>query len=150
MKAREVKKLKPDGPLTDNMRRVIGVRVDELYSFVPRALNPDEVEAAHDMRIAAKRLRYLLELSAPIFGAGAGRAAKQVKGLQDVLGEVHDADELMEVANARGLAALAADTAARRVDLHESFTREWRSLQEHDFRGRLEAALRADPPREQR
>jgi hypothetical protein len=95
MKARKVKGLDPDGPLVDNMRRVILVRVDELHGFIPAALDPAKVEELHDMRIAAKRLRYLLELSAPLFGAPAKKAAKTVKGLQDILGEIHDCDELM-------------------------------------------------------
>jgi hypothetical protein len=95
VKARKVKDLDPDGPLAENMARVIAVRLDELYSFIPAALDPAEVEQLHDMRIAAKRLRYLLELAEPLFGAGARPAAKVVKGLQDLLGEIHDCDELM-------------------------------------------------------
>jgi hypothetical protein len=95
VKARTVKGLDPDGPLAENMTRVIAVRLDELYSFIPAALDPAEVQQLHDMRIAAKRLRYLLELSEPLFGVDAKRAAKVVKGLQDLLGEIHDCDELM-------------------------------------------------------
>jgi len=95
MKARRVKGLDADGPLIDNMRRVIVVRVDELFDFIPDALDPEKVEQLHDMRIAAKRLRYLLELSEPLFGAPAKKVAKTVKGLQDILGEIHDCDELM-------------------------------------------------------
>ena len=63
------------------------------------------------MRIAAKRLRYLLELSTPLFGAPAKRAAKVVKGLQDVLGEIHDCDELMPLVD-RHVAGLRAEDAA--------------------------------------
>ncbi len=150
MKARKVKGLDPDGPLVDNMRRVILVRLDELYGFEDKARDPANVEELHDMRIAAKRLRYLLELSGPLFGAEAKRSAKVVKSLQDVLGEIHDCDELLEVAHARGLDPLAAHTHGRRARLHESFTREWDSLEEDGFRDRLEAALRADVPREEK
>ena len=110
MKARKVKGLDADGPLVDNMRRVIVVRVDELFGFVPAALDPERVEESHDMRIAAKRLRYLLELSEPLFGAAAKDAAKAVKGLQDLLGEVHDCDELMPLVE-RHLAGLRAEDA---------------------------------------
>ncbi len=46
----------------------------------------------HDLRIAAKRLRYLLELFGGLFGPYAGTAAKRMKELQDVLGELHDCD----------------------------------------------------------
>jgi hypothetical protein len=50
------------------------------------------MRALHDMRIAAKRLRYLLELFAPLFGPYAVTAAKRVKDLQDLIGEIHDCD----------------------------------------------------------
>jgi hypothetical protein len=92
VKARKVKRLDPAGTLADNAERIVRVRVDELYDFVPRALDPHEVEALHDMRIAAKRLRYLLEVTGPCFGPDAGWAAKQAKALQDILGEIHDCD----------------------------------------------------------
>jgi hypothetical protein len=95
VKARKVKGLEPDGPLVDNMRRVILVRLDELYSFVPAALDPAEVERSHDMRIAAKRLRYVLELCEPLFGKTAKNGAKVAKNLQGLLGEIHDCDELL-------------------------------------------------------
>jgi hypothetical protein len=113
VKARRVKGLDPDGPLVDNMRRVILVRLDELYGFIPAALDPDEVEYLHDMRIAAKRLRYLLELSEPLFGKAAKRGAKVAKDLQGLLGDIHDCDELLpllgrHVDRLRGEDALAA------------------------------------------
>jgi hypothetical protein len=112
MKARKVKKLDPDTPVADNMRRVIVVRVDELCGFIPDALDPAKVEELHDMRIAAKRLRYLLELSEPLFGQPAKKAAKVVKGLQDLLGEIHDCDELMPLVDAHVAALRAEDAAA--------------------------------------
>jgi hypothetical protein len=112
MKARKVKGLDPDGRLVDNMRRVIVVRVDELHGFIPAALDPANVEELHDMRIAAKRLRYLLELSEPLFGAAAKKAAKTVKGLQDILGEIHDCDELMPLVDSRVAGLRAEDAGA--------------------------------------
>jgi hypothetical protein len=92
VKARRVKDVDPDGPLADNVQRIIAVRLDELCSFMPRAEDPGKVRALHDMRIAAKRLRYLLELFAPLFGPYAVTAGKKVKDLQDLLGEIHDCD----------------------------------------------------------
>jgi CHAD domain-containing protein len=94
MKARRVKKLDPDGAFRANAERMAAVRIDELWSFGPRALDPLEQEAAHDMRIAAKRLRYLLEISEPCFGAPAKQGAKVARELQDLLGEIHDCDVL--------------------------------------------------------
>ena len=93
MKARKVKGLDPDGPLPENARRIIDVRAREVHSFAAAVLDPRNVEALHDMRIAAKRLRYVLELTTPVFGEPAAVAAKRAKRLQDVLGEIHDCDE---------------------------------------------------------
>jgi CHAD domain len=95
MKARKVKGLDPDAPFGENVRRIVEVRVDELYSFSPAVFDPAEVEALHDMRIAAKRVRYILEVAEPAFGRVAARGAKEAKSLQTVLGDIHDCDEML-------------------------------------------------------
>jgi CHAD domain-containing protein/CYTH domain-containing protein len=65
----------------------------ELGARLASATSPQHVEEAHEARIAAKRVRYLLE---PVADAvdGAAAAVKQIKRLQDVLGEMHDLDVL--------------------------------------------------------
>lgn len=92
MKARKVKGLDPVTPLADNAERIIRTRLDEVCSFMPRAADPAEVVALHDMRIAAKRLRYILEITHPCFGPYTKTAVKLTKDLQDLLGEIHDCD----------------------------------------------------------
>jgi hypothetical protein len=92
VKARKVTDVDPDGAAADEVARIVAVRLDELCSFMPAARDPAAVHTAHDMRIAAKRLRYVLELFAPAFGPYAADAAKQAKKLQDLLGEIHDCD----------------------------------------------------------
>jgi hypothetical protein len=92
VKARKVKGVDPDGAAAGELAKIVVVRLDELCAFMPAARDPAAVHTLHDMRIAAKRLRYLLELAAPTFGAYAADAAKQTKKLQDVLGEIHDCD----------------------------------------------------------
>jgi hypothetical protein len=92
MKARRVKGLDPEGPLADNLERIVRVRLDELYGFVPAALDPERTDTLHDLRIAAKRLRYILEVAEPCFGPYADKARKRAKELQDLLGEIHDCD----------------------------------------------------------
>jgi CHAD domain len=92
VKARPVKGLEPAGTLADNAERIVRTRLDELCSFMPRAADPAEVTALHDMRIAAKRLRYVLEITHPCFGVYAREGVRMAKDLQDLLGEIHDCD----------------------------------------------------------
>ena len=95
MKARKVKGLDCDATLAENAQRIVAVRFDELFSFAPRATDDEDVEALHDMRIAAKRLRYVLEVTEDCFGPFGRDMRTRAKELQDVLGEIHDCDVLL-------------------------------------------------------
>jgi hypothetical protein len=95
MKARKVKGVDPRAPLADTAARIISVRLDELYDLAPGAMDDADPRALHDMRIAAKRLRYLLELTAPCFGAYAAKAARRARELQELGGDVHDCDVML-------------------------------------------------------
>jgi hypothetical protein len=94
VKARRVKGLELEAPLLDNARRIIATRVAELRSFAPGALDGEE-DVQHDMRIAAKRLRYVLEITGFCFGESAETARKGARELQDVLGDLHDCDVML-------------------------------------------------------
>ena len=111
VKARPVKKLDPVGPLKENAARMVLVRLDELRSLAPDALEPDASGEQHDLRIAAKRLRYVLETTGFCFGAPAREARKRARDLQSLLGELHDSD-LMLPRIERHLAELRASDAA--------------------------------------
>ena len=47
------------------------------------------------MRIAAKRLRYVLETTRPAFGRPATDGVRAARRLQDLLGEIHDCDVML-------------------------------------------------------
>ena len=95
MKARKVKGLDPDGGFAENARRIVEVRLEELASLGSQALDPLAVAELHDTRIAAKRLRYVLELATPALGRPASNGARVARGLQDLLGEIHDCDVML-------------------------------------------------------
>jgi hypothetical protein len=95
MKAKRVKGLDPRTTLAENAARIVLVRIGELRSFAEGALNPDRSEDQHDMRIAAKRLRYVLEATGFCFGRSGTAARRRAKELQDLLGEIHDADVML-------------------------------------------------------
>ncbi len=58
-------------------------------------LDPARVTELHDMRIAAKRLRYVLEITGHCFGEIGDEAESFAKDLQGLLGEIHDCDVLI-------------------------------------------------------
>lgn len=95
MKAKPVKKLDPEAPLVENAARIVRVRLDELRSFIPAALDPDRATEQHDLRIAAKRLRYVLEATEFCFGRPAETARRRARDIQEVLGDLHDCDVML-------------------------------------------------------
>ena len=95
MKARRVKKLEPRESLAENAARIVVVRLDEMRSLAPKALRPECVKQQHDMRIAAKRLRYVLEATELCFGRTGEVARRRARELQGVLGELHDCDVML-------------------------------------------------------
>lgn len=111
MKARRVKKLDSGAPLADNAARIIRVRLDEMLSFAPAALDSERIADQHDMRIAAKRLRYILETTEFCFGTPAHTARRRARDLQDLLGQLHDCDVMLPRVEAH-LAELRAEDAA--------------------------------------
>ena len=160
MKARKVK-VDPDAPLGESLLAILAVRLDELYSF-----DAGEADQLHDLRIAAKRVRYILEAAEPVFGEPAARGVKTMKQVQDLLGDINDCDELLPLVDHhtqrlrdedaaaatageqlpnrrkyRGLEALRAHTVAERERLYARFARKWAKLERDDFRGQLERDL---------
>jgi CHAD domain-containing protein len=144
VKARKVKGLDPEGSLADNAARIVAVRLAELRSFSPRVLDPDEIEALHDMRIAAKRLRYVLELTKPALGPSADGGARTAKKLQELLGKIHDCDVMLPRVRDHEVVEVAAHLAARRETLHAQFRRDWRRLESRGFAEELLEGL--SPP----
>ena len=75
-----------------NARRILRVRIEEVYAYDGLVADPANVTELHDMRIAFKRLRYLLEIFGIAFDTDLAPFLDEVRGLQDLLGEIHDRD----------------------------------------------------------
>jgi CHAD domain-containing protein len=95
VKARKVKGLRPDESMRSNAARIVATRVGELCGLAAEALDPGAGVAQHDMRIAAKRLRYVLDVAEGCLGDTAVEARKAAKELQSVLGDIHDCDGML-------------------------------------------------------
>jgi CHAD domain-containing protein len=137
VKARKVEALAPTEPLRSNAVRIVLTRLEELRSFAPAALEPSATATQHDMRIAAKRLRYVLEIVGPCFGAEAKAARDVAKRLQSVLGDIHDCDVMLP--RTAGIESLQDLLRTRRELLYRQFTELWRD--EADTWTALERAL---------
>jgi hypothetical protein len=169
MKARKVKGLEPDLPLADAAELIVRTRLGELCRLAARAQEPEQVVDLHDTRIAAKRLRYVLEITSGCFGPYAETATKRARDIQDLLGEIHDADEMLpwladvrgrlrdrdaahlvgvglegdppSIGAYRGLERLHVELYARRAKLFGDWKEMWLELQRQGFRARLEHAI---------
>jgi CHAD domain-containing protein len=105
--------------------------------------DPRDAEALHDLRIAAKRLRYVLEAAAPALGPAALDGAKAARELQTVLGDLHDTDVLLPRVAAHRRALRAEDVAAVRAGGDTPNAARYRGVQAVDTRLRARrAALR--------
>lgn len=70
----------------------IGRQISLVLSFAPWVLHPDAIAEHHAMRIAAKKLRYTMEVYAPLYRLGLRKPIGRVAQLQEMLGNLHDCD----------------------------------------------------------
>jgi CHAD domain-containing protein len=141
MKARRIKGLDPSAALVENAASIIRVRTEEVRSFADAAARPDDSESQHDMRIAAKRLRYLLELTGFCFGPASQRAGRRAKELQSVLGDLHDCDVMLPRAKELEIRSLVVHLQGRRRLLFERFTQLWEAIEAEETWDDLERAI---------
>jgi CHAD domain-containing protein len=139
MKARTVEGLDPRTPLRPNAARIVRTRLDELRGFADEALAADASAAQHNMRIAAKRLRYVLEIVGPCIGGEARAARDAAKQLQSVLGDLHDCDLMLPKVEQIGSAA--ALLRERRERLFHEFAELWQAEASKGTWATLERAL---------
>src|SRR4249919_224695 len=83
----------PGEPYAHAAARIVRVRADELFAHAEGVLDTSDIERVHDMRVATRRLRAVLEIFAPCFPRDLHRdVLRDVKELADALGERRDPD----------------------------------------------------------
>lgn len=107
-------------------RQAIGERAATLSELLPLAVREDDLPAQHQLRIAVKKMRYRLEIIAPLLTGGYEELHGALKGYQDVLGKLHDIDVFSgmvreRVADGTGRQALLRAMADRRSRLYGTF-----------------------------
>jgi CHAD domain-containing protein len=151
MKARDLGTLDPEIGLAQAARRIIAVRTDEVYALAAGALGGKDAVALHDMRIAAKRLRYVLELIGFPIGEVAAEAERRMRELQTLIGDIHDCDVLLErlahraESQSRGMRRLGDHLRRRRRSLFGEFVALFAAIEASGLRERILAATSCSP-----
>jgi len=67
-------------------------RLETFLGFETWVSHPEAVAEHHATRIAAKKLRYTMELFGPVYRLGLKKPIGRVKKIQEILGDIHDCD----------------------------------------------------------
>ncbi|MCZ2849512.1 CYTH and CHAD domain-containing protein [Modestobacter sp. VKM Ac-2978] len=95
-------------PAEEVLREVVDRAGRRLRRSVGAAQDTDEAEALHDVRKAAKRLRYTSEAAVSVLGAPVAELVSTLKGVQEVLGDRQDTFVTRPLCAQLGRAAFAA------------------------------------------
>jgi CHAD domain-containing protein len=152
-KAHDIPGLHAELPYREAAARTVDVRARELFQHAEGVLDVSDIERVHDMRVATRRLRAVLEIYEPCFPRKRFRCVlRDVKALADALGERRDPDvhlgQLEELAAAvkpadrPGVEAFAERVRNEQASGNEALAAALADVEENDLRGRL-AALSA-------
>jgi CHAD domain-containing protein len=153
--------VEPDEAYRTAGARIVRVRARELFEHAEGVLDTKDIERVHDMRVASRRLRAVLEIFAPCFPASEYKGVlRDVKQLADALGERRDPDVHIDAlrafartltpANRHGVNALIAEQQVRQARGNEILAAELQRIEDRGLHGRLVAlADAADPPDEE-
>lgn len=169
-KAHKISGVKPLCSYRENARIILPQKVEEVYTWEPFIRDAARHEELHNMRISIKRLRYTMELFRVAYGSPK-RDSREVTvvedkrfveflgiivDLQEILGDIHDADVVLEVLTdymhlsergtaAPGIAQLIAQMKEARDADYEKFLETWEQLSTADFKRKLLSFLVAEP-----
>jgi CHAD domain-containing protein len=138
-------------------REAVAVRAGEVFEHAAGVLDTDDIDRVHDMRVATRRLRAVLEVFAPAFDKAEHKAAlKDVKALADALGARRDPDvqlaALAEMADKlpgpdqAGIEAFAARVRAEQAVGNRILAAALKTMEDDDLRGRLDRLVASAAP----
>jgi CHAD domain-containing protein len=147
-RAREVEGIEPDARFREAAAAALEVRAEEVFEWRVAVLDTADIERVHDMRVATRRLRAVMEVFAPCFPKKRHRKAlKEVKWLADVLGERRDPDVAIEAldkvagelspADRPGLEGMIEELHAEQAHANARLAHAMAELDEGDLRERL-------------
>jgi CHAD domain-containing protein len=104
-KAKPVSGLHPRSPTGKNARIIARARLEEMYTWARYADKSHRVQELHDLRIAAKRLRYSLEVFEEFLPRECQAIVQELAQLQEELGLLHDSDVIIALLRLQGSGA---------------------------------------------
>ncbi len=134
----------------------ISFRLEDMLAYETYVTQPERMEELHAMRIAAKRLRYTMEVFEPLYHGDLKQPLKTVRKIQTMLGDIHDCDVWVEhlpqflgeertrtieyYGHARplnrlrtGILHLQQERQEHRMELYHEFVEFWQQTQEQNF-----------------
>jgi CHAD domain-containing protein len=151
----------------------ISVQLEEMLAYESYVYQPEHVTELHAMRIAAKRLRYTMEVFAPLYPDELKEPLRTVRDVQEIIGDIHDCDvwvqylpQFLEEERARtleyfgharsfrrlvaGILYLQQDRQQHRASRYQEFVKFWQRTQKQgvweNLRHTLQAALPGEQP----
>jgi CHAD domain-containing protein len=156
-KARDIPGLNAGLSYREAAALTVAVRAQELFEQAEGVLDTSDIERVHDMRVASRRLRAVLEIYEPCFPRKALRdVLTDIKALADALGERRDPDvhlaqleefaEAVKAADRPGVEAFAQRVRAEQGAGNEALAATLGELEDTDLRGRLAALANTAAP----
>jgi CHAD domain-containing protein len=138
----------PEEPYGRAAARIVRVRTQELFDHAEGVLDTSDIERVHDMRVASRRLRAVLEIFAPCFPRAPFKSVlTDVKALADALGERRDPDVHIDAMDAfakkvtatqrPGVERLLERQRERQAEGNEILAAELERVERRDLHGRL-------------
>ncbi len=130
-------------------QNVVGNSLEEFCDLSGNIYEPFVDKPLHELRIAAKRLRYAVELYTACWGAPIVPFADGIAEIQGFLGEIHDADVWLESLSARLRKAdenvaniwLLSEFVEKRTKNYRAALNLWSEWQKNDFINKMRAVI---------
>jgi len=156
----------PDRRVYRRTRKGILKRLNAFEAYAPYVARPECIKELHAIRIAAKRLRYIMQALASLYPDGLAEPIQAARLCQTRLGDIHDCDvwidtlpHFLEEEEARtlayfgntvpfeplraGILALLHNRQHQRTQDYQEFAAFWEQLQAQDMWERLRQTLAA-------
>jgi CHAD domain-containing protein len=151
-KARDIPDLHAGDTFAVAAAKVVAVRAQELADHSENVLDTSDIERVHDMRVATRRLRAVLEIFAPCFPKKEhAEVLTDVKALADALGERRDPDvhiaaldtfhEGVKPSSRAGVRLLAGRFRDEQAQANADLAQALQRAEESDLQGRLRTLI---------